>query len=224
MKEGIIHTGIPEYIPGQMVEFSMNVSPPVSVPHTTDPKEFIAKLEPGDIINTRTMHKLRDYKKPRIWSRMISIMQQDYFPHTACYLGNGKVFNMIPSGVHIVPVGRFVKRSPLLMLKVKATPAQKKEAVKYLWQVKKMGLHATIIGVAKTVINKGETRLTGARFRSRQRDDNYTPICSNVVAMAYADLNFTTASPKIYVSPTDLSRSLLTKKALIYLPAWMKEE
>lgn len=222
--DGIIHTGVETAIPGQMAEFSMSVLPPMTIPVTVNPKEFIAKLEPGDIINTRTMHKLRNYKKPRLWSRMLSVMQQDYFPHTACYLGGGKVFNMVPTGVHIVSVAKFVKRSPLLLLKVRASTSQRKDAVKYLWQVKKMGMRATMLGIAKTAVSKTRGKVIGKKFKSRLRDDNYTPICSNVVAMAYAELNFTTASPKIYVSPTDLSRSPLTKKSLIYLPAWMKEE
>jgi len=199
-------------------EFALKPRIPERVPITHDPEEFISAMKPGDIINTRTMAKYRGFKGPGRWSYTLSLPQQEYFPHSAFYLGGGKVFNAIPTGTFIVSVNRFIKKSPVLLLRPRATPQQKKEAIKFIKHAHKKGMRVTLWGTVKTVAHKAKRKLLHKKFKEKKRPNSFSVICSNLISIAYKDINFTTKSPKKFVTPSDLSRSKMTKKVMIYLP------
>lgn len=175
-------------------------------------KEHIKRLlKPGDILFTkpRDIEKLRHKAFYAIESRV----QGSPYTHVGIYAGEGRVIdagawtkrNETSTAVHNIPIDTFMDRYRFKVLRVKATPSQKREAVQYAQD--QIGKDFNMTGMLKLVLPfKG--RSSGERKR-KEKAENF--FCSELVANAYSNVGLAKDKKLEHVMPGDIHRSSKTK-------------
>ena len=181
----------------------------------SDPDELRKILKPGDILYTkpRDIEKLRH----RMFYAIEKRVQGSPYTHVGLYAGNDKI---IDAGawrkgkedtmkVHEIPLQKFLDRYEFKVLRVKATAAQKREAVEYAKD--QVGKKFNVKGMLRLLLPfKGQ-----AENRDR-KDAAESFFCSELVANAYGSTNIAKDRHLHHVWPGDIAKSSLTKTVAEY--------
>lgn len=183
----------------------------------TDPEKLEKILKPGDILYTkpRKIDKLHH----RAFYAVESRFQGSPYTHVGLYAGDKKVIDAgawrkgeaDSMAVHEVPLKKFTDRYQFKVLRVDATPAQKREAVEYAED--QVGKGFNMKGMLRLVLPfKGEA---GKGDRDR-KDAAESFFCSELVANAYGDLNLAKERKLHHIMPAHIHSSPLTKTIAEY--------
>lgn len=175
-------------------------------------KEHLKKLlKPGDILFTkpREIEKLHH----KAFYALESRIQGSPYTHVGIYAGDGRVIdagawtkrNETSTEVHDIPIDTFMDRYRFKVLRVKATPSQKLEAVQYAKD--QIGKDFNMKGMLKLVLP-----FKGRSYKNQERKEKAeTFFCSELVANAYSQVGLAKSKKLEHVMPGDIHRSSKTK-------------
>lgn len=184
-----------------------------------DIDELKKKLRVGDILYTKPRSMEGESLSSRIFYKAESIYQGSKYTHTGLYVGNGQVVDAgiwgkgLPGSkkgddtrVHLVDLDTFKDRYNFKVLRVDATAKERHDATR--WAKKQIGKDFNTGGVVKMVINP----LKGKAPKIKDRTDNESFFCSELVANAYAPHTALAVKKKLkHTLPGDIFRSTNTK-------------
>ncbi len=176
----------------------------------TEKGEIEKVLKPGDILYTkpRKIDKLHH----KAFYAIESKIQGSPYTHVGIYAGQGRVIDAgawtkrqeSSMAVHEVPLDNFTDRYRFKVLRVKATPSEKKDAVNYAKE--QIGKEFNTKGMLRLVLPfKGKP--IGERAR---KEDAKTFFCSELVANAYSGVGLAKNKKLEHVMPGDIHRSSKT--------------
>jgi uncharacterized protein YycO len=183
-----------------------------------DPEELRKILKPGDILYTqpRKIDKLHH----RLFYAVESRFQGSPYTHVGLYAGDGRI---IDAGawrkgrdesmeVHEVPLKTFTDRYKFKVLRVNASPEQRRDAVAYAKE--QVGKPFNLKGMMRLVLPmKGK-----AESSERDRKDAAESFfCSELVANAYHDVGIAKERHLHHIMPGDIHRSTKTKTVAEYV-------
>ena len=177
----------------------------------TDKSHIERILKPGDILFTRPreIDKLHHKAFYAIESRI----QGSPYTHVGIYAGAGRVIDAgawtkrkeTSTAVHDIPLDTFADRYRFKVLRVKATPSQRQEAVQYARD--QIGKDFNMTGMLRLVLPfKGKASRERARKEKAQEF-----FCSELVANAYSAVGLAKDKKLEHVMPGDIHRSSKTK-------------
>jgi uncharacterized protein YycO len=166
------------------------------------------KIKPGDILVTRPRP---EFMKGKLLHKLVRPFlvgfQGTEFTHSGMHIGDGKVIDAgIWRGkpqVSTVPLKQYAKRYDFRVLRVKATPTEKKEAVEYAKD--QVGKPFSMKKLLRLALPVSESRVN----RERQSPDKL--FCSELIANAYPSKYFAAHRNIEHVRPVDLQKSPLTR-------------
>jgi uncharacterized protein YycO len=177
----------------------------------TDKRDLEKVLKPGDILFTRP--RKIDQIHHKAFYALESRIQGSPYTHVGIYSGNGKVVDAgawtkrreSSTKVHEVPLNTFTDRYRFKVIRVDATPNQRREAVEYAKDQ-----------VGKDFNMKGMLRLAlpfkGRPSGERERKENSEAFfCSELVANAYNNVGLVKNKKLEHIMPGDIHRSSKTK-------------
>jgi uncharacterized protein YycO len=171
-------------------------------------------LKPGDILYT----KPRDIKSSGLFSRAFygieKRIQGSEHTHVGLYAGDEKVIDAgslgtrkdSKLGIHEVPLKRYLNNYQFKVLRVKASPKARQEAVEYAKS--HVGKDFNIKGMLRLIFPFKSESEQGERER---KDAAESFFCSELVANSYGGLNIAKGKKLKHIWPGDIARSSLTK-------------
>lgn len=177
----------------------------------TDKEQIEKVLKPGDVLYTqpRKIDKLRHKAFYAVESRI----QGSPYTHVGLYVGNGRIIDAgawskgdeSSMAVHKVPLETFTDRYRFKVLRVKATPKQRQDAVQYAEA--QVGKEFNTKGMLRLVLPfKGKQ--VGQRARKEQAESFF---CSELIANAYNDVGIAKDKKLEHIMPGDIHSSPKTK-------------
>ena len=179
----------------------------LAAPIIEDRSEIEKVLKPGDILATRPKDSfLKGKLQHRLLRPLLVAFQGTDYTHVGLYAGNGKV---IDSGlwkgkarVTEVPLDTYADRYDFKVLRVKATPSEKRDAVAFAKEQ---------LGKPFSLSKMIRLALPVSKDQGRQREDVSSLFCSELIASAYPNTLFGSGRRSSHVRPVDIQRSPLTK-------------
>lgn len=179
----------------------------------TDEGKIEKLLKPGDILYTKPRNIDSEGLHHRAFYAIESRIQGSPYTHVGIYAGNGKIIDAgawtkrreTSMAVHEVPLSHFVDRYKFKVMRVAATPAEKKEAVDYAKEQ-----------VGKVFNTRGMLKLLfpfkSSPGRDRERKEEASSFfCSELVANAYNNVGLAKHKKLEHVMPGDIHKSSKTK-------------
>lgn len=177
----------------------------------TDKDHIRRVLKPGDVLFT----KPRDIEKlhHKAFYAIESRIQGSPYTHVGIYAGDGRVIDAgawtkrreTSTAVHEVPLDTFTDRYRFKVLRVNATPSQKREAVQFAKD--QVGKDFNMAGMLRLVLPfKGKA--SGERARKEKAQEFF---CSELVANAYSGVGLAKNKKLEHVMPGDIHRSPKTR-------------
>lgn len=177
---------------------------------TGDLAEAERAMKPGDILATQPRQERLDrlgfgHKLLRPFLRHI---QGTDYTHIGMYIGDGKVIDSQERGIKTTPLAAYDKDFGFRVLRVDATPAERRDAVEYA--KKQVGKPFNTFGMLRLAlpVYRSETGRHGPRER---QDAAESLFCSQLVANAYPGQPFSAGKKIHHVRPVDIQRSPLTR-------------
>lgn len=198
---------------------------PRGVKVTNVKKEFISLLQPGDILNTRRV-RMGAGIFGRAFIKVSQLIQDSFFTHSSMYIGGEKVIHAERDGVQIAPLRRVMDQGEVIILRPRASEGEKQNAVRYMKTSigKPYSMNHALLAGAREIwkLMKGEDTLRKGKvkrdFKRKATEEEYNIICSNLIAMSYPNINFSSLTPRKYVMPATFTRSRMTKKIAVWTP------
>lgn len=163
-------------------------------------------LQPGDVLATRP-------RKSGIGGTLLhaglALFQGTPWTHVALYAGKGKVVNTGTwngkTSTQIVPLEEFIDRYKFKILRVKASLAERLNAIK--WAKSQVGKDFKYTGLVRLALP-----VASSKTMKRIRQENLSSlICSQLISNAYPNQNFGAHRAIQHVRPVDIQKSHLTK-------------
>lgn len=179
----------------------------------TDKGEVEKLLKPGDILYTKPRKIDSEGPHRRAFYAIESKIQGSPYTHVGIYTGNGKIIDAgawtkrdeNSMSVHEVPLKHFIDRYKFKVLRVDATPSDKKEAINYAKD--QVGKDFNTGGMLRLVLPFKR----GPDNDRQRKEDASSFFCSELVANAYNHVGLVRNKRLEHVMPGDIHRSTKTK-------------